>query len=112
MKIKGKEIREYFKPENIGMDAYYTTHDIVEFLEKDTKECLEDLVLTLQDRAYRMAQLSKDFNVSETMREKYNHQAWSYLDAVGDINRIFGTNYSTSIDKVKIHFENKTPAKD
>jgi hypothetical protein len=106
MKIKGKEIKNYSN-ENTGLVTGKTLLDI----EKDLKESLDDFVLILQDWAYNSSKRWESL-VDENEKEKAYIRARAYLDAVGEINRKFGTKYSQSIENVIKHFENKIPARD
>lgn len=111
MKIKGKEIKEYFDPKHIGMDAHITTKDLAENLEKNLEESLDDFVLELQTRVYDNEKARHSATSNETQIGCY-HYVNAYLDTIEEINKIFGTNYAQSIEKVVKHFETKTPAKD
>ncbi len=116
MKIKGKEIKEYFMGEGVTQVGISTTRVLkgeVEGLEKDIEECLDNLVLELQTQAYEMEKSRKQgtpvFIETQLM---YYHQSRAYLEVVREINEKFGTNYSNNIKKIIKHFETKTPAKD
>lgn len=106
MKIKGKEIKDYSNG-SIG----FVTGETLFKIEKDLKESLDDFVLVLQDWAYN-ASKRWESSINKNEKEHAYVRARAYLDAVGEINKKFGTKYSQSIKNVTNHFENKVPAKD
>lgn len=101
-KLKQVELIEG-RMENIKQKIYYNKDEV------DT--CLDNLVLILQDWAYNASKRLESL-VDKNEKEKAYIRARAYLDAVGEINRKFGTKYSESIKNVIKHFETKTPAKD
>lgn len=101
-KLKQIELIEGFM-ENIKQKIYYNKDEV------DT--CLDKLVLELQIFAYE-AEKARHIEVSNEKQKGHYYRARAYLDAVGEINKTFGTNYAQSIEKVIKHFETKAPAKD
>lgn len=106
MKIKGKEIKDY---SNGSIDL--VTNETLWKIEKDLKGSLDEFVLVLQGWAYNASKRWESL-IDKNEKEKAYIRARAYLDAVGEINRKFGTKYSESIENVTKHFENKIPAKD
>ena len=67
------------------------------------EEKLDELVLSLQHFA---------IGILKTDSCTHDVRCWmarAYLDAIAEINRVYGTNYSAHIDKIREHFE--SPAK-
>lgn len=81
------------------------------YSKEELDRYLDNLVLELQTWVYDNEKVRHSATSNETQIGCY-HCARSYLDAIREINKTFGTNYALSIEKIIKHFETKTPAKD
>ena len=87
-----------------------------EKMDKDTKEKLDGLALELQKDEVQASQLARElapkvgvasFHTGATKSSEHEGLAAGYAMAIGRINERFGTDYESSLAKLKEHFREK-----
>ena len=71
------------------------------------KGSLDELALSLQQKAYESI---KKHDPSKDVDSIHNAHAAIFLQSVGEINRIFGTQYVTRFATIKEYYDKPKPA--